>query len=291
MVAARPGTGRAAAWLLTFLGVAFSAPSLPARESPAQLEGTLEEFVLGSDFTVLARVKKGFRPGDSSIAVEVDDVLLGAIPKRTLLVGSLPARELAARETVLVCGTWVGTKRSRCPAHLWRVRSDGALLEASGRAPQALGEETIDRPGSLARLLERLEQGRMQNPAAWLTSGAGIGLARIVGVSSDRGLIRVAPVRRLAGEEGHFPSALRWPLARCQFAPSVGDSLLLPLPLSEGDSLLEAPCLDRLSVTSFVRNPLGVSLADIHRIVEVSQGRLRVRPIHGVPLARLEDDR
>ena len=284
------GPGRAlAAALLALLTLPSPGRSAGSRE-PASAPGTLEDFVLGSDFTVLGRVKKGFHRGDGALAVVVDEVLLGAIPRRTLLLSALPARELEARDTVLVCGTWVGAKASRCPAYVWRVGVDGALVEASGRAAQELDGAPVDRPGSLARLREQLERERLQNPAAWLTNGAGIGLARVIQVAPDHGFVRVAPVSRLAGAEGRFPAALECPLGRCRFLPAVGDSLLLPLSGRAADSLLEAPCLDRLSVTSYVRNPLGVSLADIHRIVRVSEGRLEVRPIHGVPLARMEGD-
>jgi hypothetical protein len=248
----------------------------------------LDDLLLSADFVVEGRLVADARDS-SALQVEVTRVLLGAIPSHHLAIQTLSGGYLQvlgskAGQRVLAWGVWGDGDLGDCFGNALAIQSNGALKPGM-RYLQLSGHSLLE-SATFDSLESRLSSNADEHIRAWLEGGVGIGVATIVSKESSTHAIHLALARVIAGESGSCPAILLYDQRQdCFVGGSPGDSILVPLFATSKPEIATRVCLRRVFTPAgrlMERSPFGVHVSHLNEIIELEDGRLRIRQYHGV---------
>jgi hypothetical protein len=242
----------------------------------------MDDYLLKVDFVLTGEIGLSYDAASVLIPVEIKEVHIGAVPHRTIvLMNIFPRAPMSPHTKVLAWGTWDGANGDTCFGNALPVSETGALPSRLLRNPLKLDGSSLDTPGSLSRLTQKLASREQEHPSSWLARGTSIALVEVTAVNRDTRLLHVAALRTLVGTPAHFPTwLLLSPRSPCRYIPTPKDTLLIST--SADDTLRVPVCVNRLKLHSYSPTLVGCAVSDLSRVYVRDTEALTLRRMYDV---------
>ena len=218
------------------------------------------------------------------VQVAVDSVLVGTVENRSIDICFFWPRwqPLSIGSRVVAWGDATGKRWYLFCGHVALV-GDRDTVQLGASLPRSGGCTHCRDTMALAALVSELRSRCMQHAGEAFDGAAGALLVRI-GSSTTRRHDMVLGLDSLDWFGGAAPKAPRYlrfiPPAQCYAGPAQGDTLLIPIRESApNDTLVSSNCIAALKLRGGVVRVFRKRVADLADVLEVRQGRLRLRRV------------